>query len=77
MWHRPENALAMAQGCVQRAALQLSAAATPVHMVQSHHCRLQKQEARSNLCPTKWLVLAAEVWYLPHTGRITLLTVVM
>lgn len=61
MSHRPENALATAQGCVQTAALQLSAAATPVHMVQSCHFLLQKEEARSNHNTTQWLVLAAEV----------------
>lgn len=55
---------------LQTAALQLSAPATPVPMVQSCHFLLRKQEAPLNLCPTQWLVLAAEVRYLSHTeGR--------
>lgn len=43
------------------AARQLSAPTAPVHMVQSPQFLLRKQEARRNLCPTQWLVLAAEV----------------
>lgn len=43
-------------------------------MVQSPPFPLRKQEPRRNLCPTQWLALAGEVWYLSHTGD--LLTVV-